>query len=120
MTAAAPRHFLSASPYAPLAAWLTTGTTEDRLSRIAARRSFVHVKRCFMIAVERVVGQRGQWLRQQVRQTNEAVDLWLLRGAVFDALQARGPEGRALTRELKRTLDSIFPEALEPEPTLPM
>jgi hypothetical protein len=120
MTAAAPRHFLSASPFAPLAPWLASGTNEDRLSRIAARRSFVHVKRCFMAAVERVAGQRGQWLRQQLRQANEAVDLWLLRGAVFDALQARGPEGREVTRVLKRSLDSIFPEAIEAAPTMPM
>jgi hypothetical protein len=121
MNTPTPRHYLSSSPHAPLAAWLATGVGEDRLSRIAARRNFVHVKRCFLAAVERIEGARGQWLSNQVRQTNEAVDLWLLRGAVFNALHdERGHEGRELRRELQRALDSVFPDAIDDEPTLPM
>jgi hypothetical protein len=121
MNTPTPRHYLSGSPYAPLAAWLATGGSDDRLSRIAARRNFVHVKRCFLAAVERIDGKRGQWLSHQVRQTNEAIDLWLLRGAVFHALhEERGAEGRELRRELQRALDSVFPDAIDEEPTLPM
>jgi hypothetical protein len=121
MNTPTPRHYLSSSPHAALAAWLATGTGEDRLSRITARRNFVHVKRCFLAAVERIEGKRGQWLSHQVRQTHEAVDLWLLRGAVFNALHdERGAEGRELRRELQRALDSVFPEAIDDGPTLSM
>jgi len=110
---AVPRHYMPAASFAPIAAWLGDGMPQDRLTRIAARRGFVHVKRCFMAAVERVNGRRGQWLRHQVRQTNEAVDLWLLRGAVFDALSARGAEARELRIELQRALDSVMPGSAE-------
>jgi hypothetical protein len=121
MNTPTPRHYLSSSPHAALAAWLATGSGEDRLSRIIARRNFVHVKRCFLAAVERIDGKRGQWLSHQVRQTHEAVDLWLLRGAVFNALHdERGAEGRELRRELQRALDSVFPEAIDEDPRLSM
>jgi AcrR family transcriptional regulator len=104
-----PRHYMPVAPAAPVIAWLNGDPADDMPGRIAARRSFVHVKRCFMAAVERVDGRRGQWLRHQVRHTNEAVDLWLLRGAVFDALSPRGPEARQLRIELQRALDSVMP-----------
>ena len=121
MPTSTPRHYLSSSPHAPLPAWLASGAVEDRMSRIAARRNFVHVKRCFLAAVERIGGKRGQWLSSQVRQTHEAVDLWLLRGAVFNALHdERGPEGRELRRELQRALDSVFPDAIDDESTMSM
>jgi hypothetical protein len=48
-----------------------------------------------------------------VRRTHEAVDLWMLRSDVFDALAARGPQARALCDELQRALASVFPEALD-------
>jgi len=99
-----------------MAAWLAEDAPQDRTSRIAARRGFVHVKRCFMAAIERVGGQRGQWLRHQVRQTNEAVDLWLLRGAVFDALSARGSDAWQLRVELQRALDCVLPGSADDEP----
>ena len=106
----APRHYTSAAPAAPVIAWLASGhAPDDRPSRIAARRSFVHVKRCFMAAVQRVDGRRGQWLRHQVRHANEAIDLWLLRGAVFDALSPRGPEAHELRSELQRALEGVMP-----------
>ena len=88
---------------------------DDKPSRIAARRSFVHVKRCFMAVMEHVDGQRGQWLKHQVRHANEAIDLWLLRGAVFDALSPRGPE---LRTELQRALESVMPGGTEDDDLL--
>jgi len=108
----APRHYLSAAPAAPLIAWLAgapAATDDDRPGRIAARRSFVHVKRCFMAAVDRVDGRTGQWLRHQVRHANEAIDLWLLRGAVFDALSPRGIAAQELRCELQRALECVMP-----------
>ncbi|HSC00788.1 MAG TPA: hypothetical protein VLE45_12795 [Burkholderiaceae bacterium] len=72
----------------------------------------MHVKRCFMAAVERVDGRHDQWLKHQVRHGNEAIDLWLLRGAVFDALSPRwATAAHELRVELQRTLESAMPEA---------
>ena len=108
MTATTTQHHTLAA--ARLAAWLGGTGLVDRSERIAARRNFVHVKRCFMAAVEQVHGRRGQWLRHQVRQANEPVELWLLRGAVFDAVSARGPlAGHELPLELQRALDGVMP-----------
>ena len=109
---------MPAAPTAPVIAWLAGEHADDMPARIAARRSFVHVKRCFMAAVERMDGRRGQWLRHQVRHTNEAVDLWLLRGAVFDTLSLRGPEARQLRIELQRALDSVMPGSADDDPLM--
>ena len=106
---ATPRHYMPAAPAAPVIAWLAGGGADDKPARIAARRSFVHVKRCFMAVMEHVDGRRGQWLRHQVRHANEAMDLWLLRGAVFDALAPRGPGALQLRSELQRALESVMP-----------
>ena len=117
---ATPRHDMPAAPSAPLVAWLAGTNADDRADRIAARRNFVHVKRCFMAAVARVDGRRGEWLNHQVRQANEAVDLWLLRGAVFDALSARGPEARPLRNELQRALESVMRSGIDGDDDLLM
>jgi hypothetical protein len=117
---ATPRHYVPAAPSAPVIVWLAGADPHDRTSRIAARRNFVHVKRCFMAAVERVDGRRGDWLKHQVRQTNEAVDLWLLRGAVFDALSARGPEAQPLRIELQRALESVMQSGIDEDDDLLM
>jgi hypothetical protein len=93
-------------------AWLAgRHVPDDRLGRIATRRSFVHVKRCFMAAMQRVDGRRGQWLQHRVRHANEAIDLWLLRGAVFDALSPRGPEAHELRAEPQRALEGVMPSS---------
>jgi hypothetical protein len=45
-----------------------------------------------------------------VRHSNEAVDLWLLRGSVFDALTPRGSgAAQELRAELQRALESAMP-----------
>jgi hypothetical protein len=64
--------------------------------------------------VAAIEGSRGRWLRHQVRQTEAPVDLWLLRGAVFDALRAADPD--PTTRHaLHQALDSSFPASAFPE-----
>jgi hypothetical protein len=73
-----------------------------------------------MAAVERIDGQRGQWLKQQVRHAHEAVDLWLLRAAVFDALAQRGVEGRQLRTELQHALDSAMRSGIDEDDDLLM
>ncbi|HTP71758.1 MAG TPA: hypothetical protein VML58_06015 [Burkholderiaceae bacterium] len=118
----APRHYLStATPIAAMAGWLAANDPDAKTARIAARRSFVHVKRCFMAAVERIEGRRGQWLKHQVRHSNEAVDLWLLRGAVFDALSPRGLAAAGeLRAELLRALEGAMPGGNDDERALLM
>ena len=63
------------------------GVPQERLARIAARRSLVAMKCGFINGIAELSGARGDWLRQQVRQALEPGDLWLLRGAVFSALK---------------------------------
>jgi len=114
-----PQHHPSATPMAVVAGWLSRDDPHDKATRIAARRSFVHVKRCFMAAVERLDGRRGKWLKHQVRHSNEAVDLWLLRGSVFDALTLRGSDAaQELRAELQRALESVMPGGNDDERAL--
>ena len=85
------------------------GLPHDRHVRIAARRTFVAMKQRFMAAVAELDCARGDWLRFQVRQAQDPVDLWLLRGVVFDALGREGPSTQRTRLELTRELDSVFP-----------
>lgn len=89
------------------------GLPQDRHARIAARRAFVDIKQRFMAAVDLVDGPRGNWLRYQVRQAQEMTDLWLLRGAVFGALEAEGRTTERARSELREALDYSFPNAGE-------
>lgn len=87
------------------------GLPQDRHARIAARRSFVALKQRFMLAMADVGGNRAAWLRFQVRQAQDPVDLWLLRGMVFDALGREGSTTERVQTELNQALDSVFPDA---------
>lgn len=82
-------------------------TPSDELNaRIAARRSFVAMKRCFMDAAECIDGPFGARLQRLVRASTSAQELTPMRAFVLAAL-ARAHE-RA---ELCRHLDSIFPDS---------
>jgi hypothetical protein len=116
----APRHFVSSTRRAGASIWSQIGLPQDRLARLAARRSFVQLKQGFMQAVESADGTRGDWLRLQVRQANEPIDLWLLRGAVFRALPAARAAGGALRFQLQRLLDSVFPDSVDSSDALPL
>jgi hypothetical protein len=115
-----PRHYLRADTVA--GAWppADLALPQDKLARVEARRAFVTMKQRFIDAVANVDGSRGDWLRHQVRQTQEPVDLWLLRGAVFSALRAGGRTTHPLRLDLHRALDSVFPDAGEPTPFMPL
>lgn len=89
------------------------GLPHERHTRIAARRTFVALKQRFMVAIDDVSGRRADWLRLQVRQAEEPVDLWLLRGLVFEALESEGTATERTRLELKRELDSVFPDGGE-------
>lgn len=103
-----PRHYFSAAPASVLP---EPGLPQDRHTRIAARRSFVGLKQHFMHAVASLDGMRGDWLRRQVRQAHEPVDLWMLRGAVFAALETLDEHSRRTRDDLDRVLDSVFPDS---------
>jgi hypothetical protein len=78
---------------------------EDRQAHIAARRSFVEMKRCFMQAASGVGGPLGARLQRKVRASASVDELSPMRALVLGAL-ARANE-RA---ELCRHLDSIVPD----------
>lgn len=110
-TTPAPRQFVA--PHPPVPMLPGPGLPHDRHARIAARRAFVGLKQQFMAAVDSLDGMRGDWLRHQVRQAHEPVDLWLLRGAVYSALEQQGEYTRRARRDLHRVLDSVFPDSGE-------
>ncbi len=104
MQPAAPRHFMPA-PGLPGA-----GLPSDRLARIAARRTFVGLKLVFHDALAQRSGPRADWLREQIRAAEDPSDLWLLRAPVFSELAGPAPEQRARRQELRRALQTLFPE----------
>jgi hypothetical protein len=102
MQAAAPRHF---TPGAGLSG---AGLPGDRQARMAARQAFVTLKQAFLQSLHDATG--AEWLRHQVRGAEEPVDLWLLRAPVFAALAGTDAEQRSRRRQLRRGLDSMFPD----------
>jgi hypothetical protein len=100
-----PRHF---SPGAGLPG---AGMPGDRSARLAARQAFVDLKQTFLHALPQAA--ELDWLRAQVRAAEEPVDLWLLRAPMFAALTGSAPEQRERRIQLRRGLDSVFPD-LEP------
>lgn len=98
-----------------------SGMPQDRETRLAARRAFVEMKLLFLRATGPLEDRKGEWLRHQVRQATDPIDLWLLRGPVLRALSNDDLRNRGLRAELYRSLDSIFPEAFgfDPGATLP-
>lgn len=105
----APRHFTHTPEVSLVRSTLLL--PQQRLRRIAARRSFVEMKRLFIEAVAHVEGRRGDWLRRQVRQTEAPVDLWLLRGAVYAALDGDAISRRQVHWNLHQALDAVFPDS---------
>jgi hypothetical protein len=106
-----PRHF---SPGAGLPG---AGLPGDRGARLAARRAFVDLKLTFIQALQGASGV--DWLAAQVRAAEEPVDLWLLRAPVFSALSGADPERRHRRQQLRRSLDSVFPDLKSPSSFAP-
>lgn len=104
MLSPSPRHFL------PTAALSGAGLPGDRMAQLAARRAFVDLKCSFLDAVTMLHGHDADWLNHQVRHAEEPVDLWLLRGHLFDALRGNEPERRVARLRLRRCLDTLFPD----------
>jgi hypothetical protein len=75
---------------------------------VTAARAFVELKLTFLQALADLQDPRFEWLRSQVRGTEEPVDLWLLRAPVFAALSSPEPELRRRRQLVRRALDSVF------------
>lgn len=84
------------------------GMPGDRGARMAARQAFVDLKLTFLHALLDTPG--ADWLRAQVRAAEEPVDLWLLRAPVFAALAGTSHDARQRRQQLRRGLDSVFPD----------
>ena len=112
MQAVEPRRFTPAAAFA--------GLPGDRTARLAARRAFVELKVTFTEALADLQHPQFDWLRQQVRGTEEPVDLWLLRAPVFAALIGPDAEFRRRRQLVRRALDSVFhdselPSSFDPD-----
>jgi hypothetical protein len=84
------------------------GLPNDRACRLAARQAFVELKSAFVDAVAPLPGRHGEWLRRQVRRTEEPIDLWLLRAAVYAELGAQPAAAGHGQDSLRRGLDTLF------------
>lgn len=104
--AAAPRHFL------PEATLPGGGLPGERLARTAARQAFLELKHGFVDAVAALGGGDAGWLQQQLRRAAQPVDLWLLRGPLFDVLGGDEPERRLARQRLSRGLETLFPDLM--------
>ncbi|HJV95023.1 MAG TPA: hypothetical protein VJ608_03255 [Albitalea sp.] len=92
------------------AALQSFGLPDDRLARVAARRAFVEMKQAFMRASADIAGPTGEMLQRKVRAATEAMELWRLRSAVMDSLAEAHERTPSHRLELRRQLDSLFPE----------
>jgi hypothetical protein len=110
--AAAPR------AYGPSTPMLHAGLPGDRQAHAAARRAFVDLKSTFMHALADIPGI--EWLQQQVRAAEEPVDLWLLRAPAFAALAGADAAVRGKRQQLRRGLDSVFPDLDEASGFVPL
>lgn len=84
----------------------------DRQARVAARRVFVDLKLRFMQAATDVSGERGDWLRRQLRRAEQPEDLLLLRAHLFAGLAGNDVEQRQTRHWLQRSLDTLFPDSV--------
>lgn len=105
MQFAAPRQF---GPATAALSQALAGLPADRRAHAAARKSFVDLKRTFMHALAGVPDV--DWLHAQVRAAEDPTDLWLLRGPALAALAGADAAARQRRQQLRRGLDSMFPD----------
>jgi len=96
------------------------GMPQERAARLAARAAFVELKRGYLQALDSLLPDPGaasarahptHWLRQQVLGAEDPMDLWLLRAPMFAALSGLAPERRRQRQNLRRALETLFPES---------
>jgi len=89
------------------------GLPGERMARLAAQTAFTELQHSFMRATAEIEGSCGLLLQRRVRLAREAVELWHLRSAVFDALPAGCERSRMLQAKLHQQLNSVFPDCGE-------
>jgi len=82
-----------------------TGMPQDRLARVAARRVFVDMKQCFMLAAEGLQGASAALLKRQLRIAGDIGELLELSDTLLAVLP---PEQCKVVRQ---QLDAAFPMA---------
>lgn len=102
------------------AALQSYGMPDERLARVAARRAFVEMKQAFLRATTDIETPVGRVLHGKVRSATDAFELWRLRAAVLAALSAHHERTPAHRAELRRQLDSLFPDQAEETGVLPL
>lgn len=119
LNAASPRQYIGSASgnAAPLPGY---GMPFERHAQLAARRAFVDLRQQFLEALKLLDGSRADWLRHQVQHAQEPIDLWLLRGAVYRALQALGTVAQRAETELRRAIDQVFPDSAEAQDLAPL
>jgi hypothetical protein len=84
------------------------GMPGDRRACVAALQAFRDLKRTYLHVLDESPG--ADWLRKQVVQADEPVDLWLLRAPAFALLDGVDAEHRSRRQLLRRGLDTMFPD----------
>jgi hypothetical protein len=84
------------------------GLPSDRRARAAAHQAFADLKQTFLYVLEGATG--ADRVRSQVEQAEEPLDLWLLRGPAFAALDGVDRDQRGRRQLLRRGLDTLFPD----------
>jgi hypothetical protein len=95
------------------ATWRISGTPQDRLARVAARRAFVEMKQCFMAAAGDLIGGDADLTRHRLRQAADVFDLWRLHEPLMAALPATA-SGDAQRRDVREQIDTAFPRNHHP------
>lgn len=96
--------------FPPPWAFACTAQSDERRGRIAARRSFVALKLCFMRAAAELRGVHGEHLQTLIRQASEPIELWLIRGSLQSALARAGEAGLMHSERLQEALNEAFQE----------
>ncbi len=96
--------------FPPPWAFACTAQSDERRGRIAARRSFVALKLCFMRAAAELRGVHGEHLQTLIRQASEPIELWLIRGSLLAALSRMGETGLMHSARVQLALQEAYPE----------
>jgi hypothetical protein len=94
-----------------------SGLPCDRRALAAAHQAFADLKQTFLYALAGAAG--ADTLRRQVETAEEPMDLWLLRGPAFAALDGVDLAHRGRRQLLRRGLGTLFPDDEAQDAQLP-
>jgi len=82
---------------------------EERRGRSQARQAFVGLKLVFLRAAADIPGDLGLDLQRRIRQSNEPIELWLLRATVLAALPQDQGRSANHAAAIRHALAPIYP-----------